>query len=974
MFNCDCYIRFHGVVCNGCVASFNFFYCVVVYAFLTFLEFKSFELNVTWCIIAYSFKSLTFWIFKHEAEFVGFKFTAFQAFSEVEFYFNWYVVNTFFSWFAWFFNLLSCWVVVVDYLSRSIFDIYTSRHISFHCCWDVELVVTSKFEFSCIDNLSVFCITKWLSEASFKSCSDDSVINCNIEFIGYFCTCYWIVGFDLSRIKIQLRFIVVIWDSYGLDVFFVSFREFSCIQPYLVNQLIATFNSLRIQVLSFIVWCIIRIWVRICICDLVCQFFVIINEFVTCDIEFLFRNNVFLWLELRFFWRSYAVVELFISDIANSCHKNFSCSIVRNSYCYIRFHGIVCNGCVCSSYFFNCVVVNACLFFLELKFRELNVTWCIIAYSFKSLTFWIFKNEAEFVSFKLTTFQTFSEVEFHFNWNVVDTFFSWFAWFFNFLSSWVVVVNYLSRSIFDIYTTRNISFHCCWDVELVVTSKGEFSCVNDLSVFCVAKWLSEASFKGCSNHTVVHSDIELICYFCTCYWIVGFDLSRIKIQLRFIVVIWDSYWLDVVLVSCVKFSCIQPYLVNQLVATFHSLGVQVLFFVVRCIVRIWVRIGICVLVCQFFVIINELVACDIEFFFRNNVFLWLELRFFWRTNSIVELFISDIANSCHKNFSCSIVRNSYCYIRFHGIVCNGCVCSSYFFNCVVVNACLFFLELKFRELNVTWCIIAYSFKSLTFWIFKNEAEFVSFKLTTFQTFSEVEFHFNWNVVDTFFSWFAWFFNFLSSWVVVVYNLSRSIFNIHTTRYISFHCCWDVELVVTSKGEFSCVNDLSVFCVAKWLSEAIFKSCSNHTVVHSDIEFSCDIITCYWIVSFDLSRIKIQLSFIVVIWDSYWLDVVLVRCVEFSCIQPYLVNQLVATFNSLGIQVLFFVVWCIVRIWVRIGICVLVCQLFIVINELVACDIEFLFRNNVFLWLEFRFCWRCYTVVELFISDFAKLSY
>ena len=967
MFNCDCYIRFHCIVCNGCVASFNFFYCVVVYTFVTLLEWHSWELNVTRCIIAYSFKSLTFWIFKNEAEFVGFKLTAFQTFSEVEFYFNWNVINTFFSWFAWFFNFLSCWVVVVYNLSRSIFNIHTTRYISFHFCWDVELVVTSKCEFSCVDHLCVFCVAKWLSEAIFKGCSDHTVVHSDIEFICYFCACYWIVSFDLSRIKFQLSFIVVIWDSYWLDVVLVRCVEFSCIQPYLVNQLVATFNSLGIQVLSFVVWCIVRIWVRICICVLVCQLFIVINELVTCDIEFLFRNNIFLWLEFRFFWRTNSIVELFISDCSYSCYKGFSRTIVWYCDCYSSFHCIVSNGCVWAFNFFYCVVVNTFVTLLEFKSFELNVTRCIVAYSFKSLTFWIFKHEAEFVGFKFTAFQAFCEVEFYFNWNVVYTFFSWFAWFFNFLSSWVVVVDYLSRSIFNIHTTRYISFHCCWDVELVVTSKCEFSCVDHLCVFCVAKWLSEAIFKGCSDHTVVHSDIEFICYFCACYWIVSFDLSRIKFQLSFIVVIWDSYWLDVVLVRCVEFSCIQPYLVNQLVATFNSLGIQVLFFVVWCIVRIWVRICICVLVCQLFIIINELVTSDIEFLFRNNIFLWLELRFFWRSYTVVKFFIRNVAYSCHKNFSSTIVFNCDCYIRFHCVVCNGCVWAFNFFYSVVVNTFVTLLEFKSFELNVTRCIVAYSFKSLTFWIFKHEAEFVGFKFTAFQAFCEVEFYFNWNVVYTFFSWFAWFFNFLSSWVVVVDYLSRSIFNIHTTRYISFHCCWDVELVVTSKCEFSCVDDLCVFCIAKWLREAIFKGCSDHTVVHSDIEFICYFCACYWIVSFDLSRIKFQLSFIVVIWDSYWLDVVLVRCVEFSCIQPYLVNQLVATFNSLGIQVLSFVVWCIVRIWVRICICVLVCQLFIVINELVTCDIEFLFRNNIFLWLEFRFFWRTNSIVELFIS-------
>ena len=202
MFHCNCYIRFHCIVCNGCVRSFNFFYCVVVYAFVTLLEFKSFELNVTRSIIAYSLNFFTSWIFKNEAEFVGLKFTTFQTFREVEFHFNWNVVDTFFSWFAWFFNFLSSWVVVVDYLSRSIFDVYTTRYISFHCCWDVELVVTSKCEFSCVDDLCVFCIAKWLSEAIFKGCSDHTVVDSDIEFICYFCTCYRVVSFDVSRIKI----------------------------------------------------------------------------------------------------------------------------------------------------------------------------------------------------------------------------------------------------------------------------------------------------------------------------------------------------------------------------------------------------------------------------------------------------------------------------------------------------------------------------------------------------------------------------------------------------------------------------------------------------------------------------------------------------------------------------------------------------------------------------------------------------
>ena len=274
-----------------------------------------------------------------------------------------------------------------------------------------------------------------------------------------------------------------------------------------------------------------------------------------------------------------------------------------NCDCYIRFHGVVCNGCVASFNFFYSVVVNAFLTFLEFKFRELNVTWGIVLNSFKNLTFWIFKHEAEFIGFKLTAFHTFSKVEFHFNWYAVYTFFSWFVWFFNFLSSWVVVVNDLSRSIFDVYSAFNVSFHCSWDIKLVVTSEFEFSCVDDLCVFRIAKWLSKAIFKGCSNHTVVHSNIEFSCYIRTSLTIISFDFWTININFSLIVVIWDSYWLDMVFVVCVKFSCIQPYLVNKFLTWFNWFSIDIRFFVIRCIVRIWVRIGICDLVCQLFIII-----------------------------------------------------------------------------------------------------------------------------------------------------------------------------------------------------------------------------------------------------------------------------------------------------------------------------------------------------------------------------------
>ena len=227
-----------------------------------------------------------------------------------------------------------------------------------------------------------------------------------------------------------------------------------------------------------------------------------------------------------------------------------------NSDSYSCFHCVVCHSSICSCNFFNSVVVNAFFTLLECKSWELHITIFIVAYSFNNFTCWIFQYEAEFVSFKLTTFQTFSEVEFHFNWNVIYTFFSWFAWFFNSFAYRVVVVDYLSCSIFDVWSTWYISFNCCWDIKFVVTSKGEFSCVNDLSIFCIAKWLREACFKSCSHHTIFNLDVEFVCYIVTSYWVICFDCWTIYINFCFIEVISNSYWLNVFFVSCWEFSCI----------------------------------------------------------------------------------------------------------------------------------------------------------------------------------------------------------------------------------------------------------------------------------------------------------------------------------------------------------------------------------------------------------------------------------
>ena len=154
----------------------------------------------------------------------------------------------------------------------------------------------------------------------------------------------------------------------------MSFSEFSCIQPYLVNNLITFMECLSIDILRFIIINFVHIWIFVGINYFISQLFIIIKEFITSDIKFLFIKNIFLWIELRSFWRSYTVVKFFIRNVAYSRDQNFSCSIVFHCDCYIRFHCVVCNGCVCSSYFFNSVVVYAFLVFLELKFRELNIT------------------------------------------------------------------------------------------------------------------------------------------------------------------------------------------------------------------------------------------------------------------------------------------------------------------------------------------------------------------------------------------------------------------------------------------------------------------------------------------------------------------------------------------------------------------------------------------------------------------------
>ena len=129
----------------------------------------------------------------------------------------------------------------------------------------------------------------------------------------------YLLNLDKKQINIDVyKRQVVICDSYCLDVVFVSCIKFSCIQPYLVVKFLTTFNCLGIQVFQFVVVSCIDIWIGVCFTIFICQFRIIINEFSTSDIEFRFRNNVFLWLELRFFWR-YILLKIYCKVSRKSC-------------------------------------------------------------------------------------------------------------------------------------------------------------------------------------------------------------------------------------------------------------------------------------------------------------------------------------------------------------------------------------------------------------------------------------------------------------------------------------------------------------------------------------------------------------------------------------------------------------------------------------------------------------------------------
>ena len=295
-------------------------------------------------------------------------------------------------------------------------------------------------------------------------------------------------------------------------------------------------------------------------------------------------------------------------------------------------------------------------------------------------------------------------------------------------------MNCLSRCVFNIWTRRYIKltffiltvFNNCRNVKLIVTTKGKLSCIDNLGIIFITKWLSEAIFKVGCNHTVFNLDIEHCCNIFTSFTIVCFDIWLLNIKFLLIVVISDTNGLNIILVVCVKFSCIKPYLVNQFIATFHSLSIQVFFLVVVCLVYVWVRISIRILVCQLFIIINEFITSNVKFLLVYNIFLWLELRFFWWNHLVVELFVVSICsistcwsmiNDSLKNFT--ILSYLYCHRCFHSIVRNTrFIVIDFFYS---ISKCLTKISLAEQELfklDVAIFIIWYSLKNFSILIFQ----------------------------------------------------------------------------------------------------------------------------------------------------------------------------------------------------------------------------------------------------------------
>ena len=295
------------------------------------------------------------------------------------------------------------------------------------------------------------------------------------------------------------------------------------------------------------------------------------------------------------------------------------------------------------------------------------------------------------------------------------------------------------------------------------------------------------------------------------------------------------------------------------------------------------------------------------------------------------------------------MRNHNFHSRNHWVVSNGTISTTNFFYSVVISLTkIIATKLKCLEVYFTTCIIVNTFNFCTIFL-QDEFEFVSLKRTSSKSLREFKIKWNWNTVDTFLSWFVWFFNCLAYWVVNVNCLVGCIFNI--------------KFIVTTKFELSCIDNWIVYFI---FDEFFFRSCSDGTIFNFDVELVRHICTSNWIVSLDVWSVHCQFVSIVFIGYTNVLNVVCFS--KLICIKPYLVNQFRTTFNSLGIQVFWFVVGNTISIWICVSFSVFICQLIVIIHQFSTSNIVFFFAYNEFFWLEFRCFWWCYFVVEFFIRS------
>ena len=260
----------------------------------------------------------------------------------------------------------------------------------FNSCWDIKFIVTSKGKLSRINNWSRISCTNRFSQTWFRSCVDDTVFDWNFEFISNIC--FTIINLDCWLINIKFSFIIVICDSYWLNIAFSC--KFTSIKPYLVVEFLTTSKCMVIQVFSF------NLTVRR----------IIIEKFCTLKIKFFFRNNILLWFEV---W-CYVIVKYCIirskgistfSSIRDNCWQLITRRRLNNLNSHVNLHIIISNTWFVTFLFFNNIV--KCLTnisFWIVDCLEGNFTICIILSLLKNLiSFFIFQDKAKFICLQFAT-------------------------------------------------------------------------------------------------------------------------------------------------------------------------------------------------------------------------------------------------------------------------------------------------------------------------------------------------------------------------------------------------------------------------------------------------------------------------------------------------------------------------------------------------------------------------------------------